>query len=151
MKHTGIVASHWNLFSANANTFQHACTFHHMGIKTMYFFFSHMKFTLINYCWEVNGLTVTIKDKITKKQWPLLKEHMTLSQEIKPKQLPFIRLSAINTVYLSTWLMKETKKKDKLQRRKNYHSMIHQREVNANLLEVSPISLFFPTVIHKAV
>lgn len=70
-----------------------------------------MKFTLINYCWEVNGLTVTIKDKITKKQWPLLKEHMTLSQEIKPKQLPFIRLSAINTVYLSTWLMKETKKK----------------------------------------
>lgn len=47
--------------------------------------------------------------------------------------------------------MKETKKKDKLQRRKNYHSMIHQREVNANLLEASPISLFFPTVIHKAV
>lgn len=57
-----------------------------------------MKFTLINYCWEVNGLTVTIKDKITKKQWPLLKEHMTLSQEIKPKQLPFIRLSAINNL-----------------------------------------------------
>lgn len=48
---------------------------------------------------------------------------MTLSQEellkkFKPKQLPFVRLSEINTVYLSTWLMKGTKKEITLTKKK---------------------------------